>query len=99
MPVPAAMVSDSVLDHGPAVVVENPPCGELELSVTTSGVGVVTGRPELVPSVRLMAAEGAPAEMVCGAVANVSPGCVQVLNDFHASDRLAPGRSPTHHTF
>ena len=47
------MVSESVLDHGHAVVVENPPSGELELSVTRSGVGVVTGRPDLVPSVRL----------------------------------------------
>ena len=46
-----------------------------------------------------MAAEGAPAAIVCGAVANASTGCVQTRNDFHASLKCAPVRSPTHHRF
>jgi hypothetical protein len=58
VPEPAPIVSVNVLVHGPAGLVENPACGELELSVTVSGVGVVTGSPVLVTSVRLIGAEG-----------------------------------------
>ena len=58
MPVPAPIVSVNVLVQGPARLDENSPRGELELSVTVSGVGVVTGSPVLVTSVRLIGAEG-----------------------------------------
>ena len=73
--------------------------GELELSVTARSTAVVTASPELETRARLIAAEGVPAAMVCAGVANASTGCVQVLNDFHASFRRAPSTSTTHEMF
>ena len=74
MPVPGAIVSDSVLDHGPVGLVENVPWVELELSVTTSGAGVVTACPVLVTSLTPIAADGVPAATVCAGVVNARTG-------------------------
>src|SRR5438132_9711262 len=93
------MVRGSVFDHGPVGLVENTPPGELELRETASGVGVVTWSPEVVTSARLIARDGVPAGIVCGCVANASTGGDHGRNDFQASVRRAPSRSPTHHWF
>jgi hypothetical protein len=62
--VPAAIVSASVFDQGPAGSVENVPVAELELNVTESGTGVVMGCPEPLSRVRRIAADAVPAGIV-----------------------------------
>src|SRR5438128_1570596 len=90
------MVSARFGDHGPLGLVENVPFAELELRVTVRGPGVVCGWPELDRSVRCIAAEGVPAGMVWGGVANVNTGCVQTRKVCHAAFSRPPSTSPTH---
>jgi hypothetical protein len=91
---PAGIVRVRVGVHGPAADVENCPFGELELSVTVTGAVAICGMPALVSSASVIGPEGAPAGIVCGAVVNASAGAVHVRNDFHASVKVAPARSP-----
>ena len=79
---------------GPAAEVENPPLGELELSVIGTGAFAICGVPALVSSASVIGPDATPAAIVCGAVANDSAGADHARNDFQASVKVAPASSP-----
>src|SRR5262245_20469372 len=85
------MESASVGVQGPVGASENCPRGELDRSVIVIGDCAGWTAPVAFRSASAIGPEGAPAASVCGALAKVSTGCVQVRKDFQTWVKVAPG--------
>jgi len=85
------MTNASVGVHGPIGAGENCPRGELELRVSVIGAWAAWTAPIAFSRPSVIGPDGWPAGNVCGAVVNVSSGCVHVRNDFQSSVNDPPG--------